>query len=110
MDAQPQLLNRTTIEHLKLQVGADMLPVVIATFVREGEAAIELLEHIQTEQIQHYCHTLKSSAAAIGADALAQQASMLDQQLKDCPHSAVDLAPLQRLYRNTLIVLRSLLN
>ncbi|WP_087507129.1 Hpt domain-containing protein [Neiella marina] len=110
MDAQQHLLNRNTIESLKLQVGADMLPVVIATFVQEGEAAIEQLQHIDEQQLQRFCHTLKSSAAAIGADALAQEASKIDQQLKTISPVSIDTAPLLRLYRNTLIVLKSILN
>ncbi|MBW8192291.1 Hpt domain-containing protein [Neiella marina] len=109
MDAHQQLINHQTLDNLKQQIGSEMLPVVIATFIKEGEQTLSELSSLSRDELKRCYHTLKSSAAAIGAEALAKQASQLDAALKQNPHTQTNIAPLVQVYLETLSALRNML-
>lgn len=109
MDTQPQLVNFQTLELLKQQIGSEMLPVVLATFIGEGQRMLVQLADLPADELKRCCHTLKSSAAAVGADALAKQAAQLDLALKQNPNNSISCAALVQVYQDTLVALRQML-
>lgn len=109
MDTQPQLVNQQTLALLKQQIGSEMLPVVLATFIGEGQRTLAQLVDLPSNELKRCCHTLKSSAAAIGADALAAHAAQLDNKLKQNPNESISSAELTQIYSDTLIALRQML-
>jgi two-component system phosphorelay protein LuxU len=78
------ILNPKALDKMKSDVGEAHLPVLLGCFIGELEDYIVRLT--ASEQLEKHCadisHSLKSSAASFGADALLQVAIQIDTAVK----------------------------
>ncbi|ORT50564.1 hypothetical protein ST37_09815 [Vibrio sp. qd031] len=78
------VLNPKALDKMKTDVGEAHLPVLLECFIGELEEYIVLLN--RTDNSDKICadisHSLKSSAASFGADALLQIAIQIDTAVK----------------------------
>ncbi len=104
------LIDHSVLHELQLSVGQQSLPLILTTFVEQGEITLQQIEsNPASHKLQTICHSLKSSAASIGAIPLAHEAAHIDQCLKRTPGEPPDTSLLQKLLRNSLIALNTIL-
>jgi HPt (histidine-containing phosphotransfer) domain-containing protein len=77
------LLNRRTLAQLEEDVGSDLMPEILTTFLREGERRLRLLQERvgagDAAGAADQAHAIKGSAGTFGAMALRQAVHELEQ-------------------------------
>lgn len=80
------ILNQSKVNDMKEEIGQENIPVILSLFLSELEQYQQQLTTLPSEEIHDYlariCHSLKSSAASFGADALCQLALKYDAAVK----------------------------
>lgn len=110
----PPLINRCTLGQLEEDVGAELLPEILATFLVETERRLGLLAARagagDADGAAHEAHALKGGSGTFGAMALRQAAFEMEQAGRAGDRERIDLLlpGLQRLARETCALLRTL--
>ena len=94
MESQ-NIINLSTIQELKDQLGADFVVELIDTYCQEAGELIEQLRQSlaanDSVSFSRYAHSIKSSSASLGAIGFSQQARELEMQGKAGELSGADL-------------------
>lgn len=104
-----RLIDPSVLEQLQLSIGKESLPLVLNTFISQGD---ENLEQINTGltcgALSSLCHSLKSSAASIGALRLSKEAERIYDEIKLNPSEPPpETETLSALLKTTLIALHT---
>ena len=86
----PSILDTRQLDSLAEEIGRDALADILQAFAEELQAHRQgFLQSVRTraeqQDFSRHAHTLKSSAATVGANALSQLASAIDQHCKQHP-------------------------
>ncbi|MEM6429917.1 MAG: response regulator [Deinococcota bacterium] len=96
--SSPPLLDMHALEELRAySIEQDMVPMLIGIFFEEAPLKIEHLRQAfavkDVEQVRQLAHSLKSSAATLGASRLSQLFADLEQDARDNDLSNTDSLP-----------------
>ncbi len=106
------LIDRKVLLELQQSIGPESLPLVLNTFIQQGEQELRNLNNsLTSSQLKELCHSLKSSAASVGAMHLANTASQIEYRLGQLTHADLqrEARQLSSLLRESLIALSTCL-
>ncbi|MCM2681272.1 Hpt domain-containing protein [Echinimonas agarilytica] len=105
-----RLIDKEVLLDLQSQIGQNMLPLIVQTFISEGDKYLSMLRgDISRSELQKLSHALKSSAASLGAIQLSQEAQRIDDLLDTEMNASPDSQRLISLLDASLIALRTYL-
>ena len=85
------MINYSTIEQLKSDVGNELAVELLKTFINESKKTIDILINTQNlSEIEISAHSLKSSAYSFGASGLGDTCTSIESLVK-IEHSAEEL-------------------
>jgi hypothetical protein len=109
----PPLVNRRTLAQLEEDVGSELMPEILMTFIDEGARRLRLLEERvnagDAAGAADQAHALKGSAGTFGAMALRQAVHEIEQlgRAGDAPRLAALMPQVRRQMAATCDLLRS---
>ncbi len=99
-----EIINKNVLAQLKKYGGDELVLESLKDFQIEAKSLIENLEvFIQNDdfrQIASHIHTLKGNAGTLGADDLAEKATIIDKDMKEKEYLADDANYKQNLHQN----------
>lgn len=91
------MINYSTIEQLKSDVGNELAVELLKTFINESKKTIDILINTQSlSEIEISAHSLKSSAYSFGASGLGDTCTSIESIVK-IEHSAEELNSLLKI-------------